>query len=301
MNTGRYRRCLWRAAVSAILLALLATGLAPAGAAHATPVPADASIQATHQMPFPCGQTWSGQTRTGHSPQRAIDLTRGGNTNGSPVVASAAGTVIHRGTLAGTGYGNLVVIRHSDGTATYYAHLSGFTVSLNQSVGQGQQVGNVGSTGNSTGPHLHYEQRTAFQGTAVPIVWNGSQVLYYGTRSYTSNNCAGSTNPYTPTQVCGTGYGVIDSQALGAAGRVYLLWNDGNGNNCVVTLKTSSVGTPTRTIAFLEPQGSTRTTDAGDYGYYAGPVRRFASGTCVRWGGTAGGVSYTSPFEHCGG
>lgn len=280
-------------------LALVAAAVGPASTANADQNgTGGATIQAvSHQMPFPCGQTWSGQTRTNHRPLRSIDLNRT-NDNGDPVVASAAGTVVHRGTMAGTGYGNLVVIRHGDGSASYYAHLSRFTVSLHQSVSQGQQIGNVGSTGGSTGPHLHYEQRTAFRGSAVPVVWNGSTVFYYGTRSYTSRNCG--SNPYTATQVCGSGYSVINSHALGTAGRVYLLYNSGNGNNCVVTLKHANVGTPTFTSAFLEPQGSNRTTDSGNFSYYAGPVKRFARSTCVRWGGSTGGQSYTSPFQHCG-
>lgn len=280
------------------MLAVGAAALVPA-TVNAAPVSVDdVSIQAVaHQMPFPCGQTWSGQTRSTHSPRLAIDLNRTGD-DGDPVVASAAGRVVHRGTMAGTGYGNLVVIRHGDGSASYYAHLGAFSVSLNQNVSRGQQIGRVGSTGGSTGPHLHYEQRTAYRGSVVPIVWNGSRVLYYGTRNYTSNNCGGSSNPYTPRQVCGSGYSVIDSQVLGTAGRVYLLYN--SGTNCVVTIKHTNVGTPTSTSAFLEPQGSSRSTDSGSFRYYAGPVKRSAPGICVRWGGSTGGRSYTSPFEHCG-
>lgn len=296
--TARIRRAVGAAAAAVLVLPLAAapaTGAPSLG--HAAP---ENSVQAvSHQMPFPCGQTWSGQTRTNHSPQRAIDLNRA-NDHGDIVVASAAGTVVHRGTMAGTGYGRLIVIRHADGSASYYAHLSAYLVNLNQYVTQGQPIGRVGNSGNSSGSHLHYEQRTAYRGTVVPIVWNGSQVYYYGTRNYTSRNCGGSSNPYTPTQVCGSGYKVINSHALGDAGRVYLLYNSNNGYNCVVTLKTRNVGTPTQTTAFLEPQGSNRTTDSGNFSYYAGPVKRYAAGTCVRWGGSTGGYSYTSPFQHCG-
>jgi serine/threonine-protein kinase len=83
-------------------------------------------------------------------------------------------------------------------------------------------------------------------------------------------------------------------------GKVYLLYNAGNGYNCTVTLKTTSTGTATAVSTFLEVQGRARTTDSGSYAYYAGPVRAKAAGVCVKWGGSAGGVSYTSPFEHCG-
>ncbi|WP_442933967.1 protein kinase domain-containing protein [Micromonospora sp. CPCC 206171] len=112
------------------------------------------------------------------------------------------------------------------------------------------------------------------------------------------------TNPYTPAQVCGSGYQVIDSASLTAngvrRGRVYLLWNEAAKANCVVTMKVTAVGERTTASAFLEVQGKTRATDSGAFEYYAGPVRAGAGGACVKWGGATGGASYTSGFEHCG-
>jgi sialidase-1 len=99
---------------------------------------------------------------------------------------------------------------------------------------------------------------------------------------------------------CGGGYGVIDSQPLGTAGTVYLSYNASNGQNCVSTMKSAATGTGTATAAFLEVQGSARQTDSGSFSYFAGPVKAAAAGKCVKWGGTAGGQSYTSEFEHCG-
>ncbi|MGN9775535.1 protein kinase domain-containing protein [Micromonospora sp. H33] len=111
-------------------------------------------------------------------------------------------------------------------------------------------------------------------------------------------------NPYTAGEVCGSGYRVIDSATLTAGGarkgRVYLLYHDGTGTNCVVTLKDSAVGTATATSAWLEVQGRARSTDSGSFAYYAGPVRAAAAGVCVKWGGSTGGASYGSGFEHCG-
>ncbi len=74
---------------------------------------------------------------------------------GTTIVAANSGTV----TLAGwnSGYGNCVIIDHGGGRATLYAHMSSYSVSSGQSVSKGQQIGKVGSTGNSTGPHLHFE------------------------------------------------------------------------------------------------------------------------------------------------
>ncbi|MGN6105647.1 MAG: M23 family metallopeptidase, partial [Kofleriaceae bacterium] len=76
---------------------------------------------------------------------------------GTPVSAAAAGTVVHAGP-AGT-YGNLVTVRHADGFETRYAHLSAIDVAVGDPVGPGQEIGKVGSTGYSTGPHLHFEVR----------------------------------------------------------------------------------------------------------------------------------------------
>lgn len=253
-----------------------------------------ASAAPAFQMPFPCGQTWQGQTRTDHSPANAVDFNRTDDT-GDPVLASAAGRVSRVANEGDTSYGRWIEIDHGDGWTSRYAHLSVQRVSVGQQVARGARIGDVGNTGGSTGPHLHYEQRSG--GTAVRITFDGSQIYYWGTRSYTSQNSCGG-NPYTPTEVCGAGYSVIDSAALGTAGRVYLLYS--SGTNCVVTLKTTGVGTASPMSAFLEPQGGTRTTDSGSYAYYAGPVRKSAPSTCVKWGGSIGSNTYASPFEHCG-
>lgn len=74
---------------------------------------------------------------------------------GTPILASAAGTVVMAGW--GGGYGNVVILDHGKGMRTRYAHMSKVGVRNGQKVGQGQLIGRVGSTGLSTGPHLHYE------------------------------------------------------------------------------------------------------------------------------------------------
>ena len=77
---------------------------------------------------------------------------------GTPVSAAKGGTVIVAGFNNG-GYGNLVVIDHGNGFSTAYAHMSSISTSVGAKVSQGQGIGAVGSTGHSTGPHLHFECR----------------------------------------------------------------------------------------------------------------------------------------------
>ncbi|GGY37169.1 peptidase [Streptomyces omiyaensis] len=79
--------------------------------------------------------------------------------SGTTVRAVGAGTVVSAGWSGA--YGNEVVIQHADGNYSQYAHLSSLSVSAGQSVDGGQQIGLSGSTGNSTGPHLHFEIRTS--------------------------------------------------------------------------------------------------------------------------------------------
>lgn len=78
--------------------------------------------------------------------------------NGTPIMASKAGVVVI--SQYGSSYGNYVVISHPDGTRTLYAHMSQRNVSAGDTVRQGQTVGLVGSTGSSTGNHLHFETWT---------------------------------------------------------------------------------------------------------------------------------------------
>lgn len=77
---------------------------------------------------------------------------------GTPIAAAAGGTVSYAGWNS-TGYGNFVLIDHGNGVQTGYAHCSALYVSVGQYVSQGQTIAAVGSTGNSTGPHLHLEVR----------------------------------------------------------------------------------------------------------------------------------------------
>ncbi|WP_329025098.1 LysM peptidoglycan-binding domain-containing M23 family metallopeptidase [Streptomyces sp. NBC_00690] len=96
------------------------------------------------------GAMWSSGYHTG------IDFAA---PTGTTVRSVGPGTVVSAGWSGA--YGNEVVIQHTDGKYSQYAHLSSLSVSSGQSVSGGQQIGAVGSTGNSSGPHLHFEIRTS--------------------------------------------------------------------------------------------------------------------------------------------
>ena len=78
---------------------------------------------------------------------------------GTPILASSDGEVMYAA-WDSTGFGNMVIISHTSDRATLYAHLSDISVVCGRRVRQGELIGHSGSTGNSTGPHLHFEART---------------------------------------------------------------------------------------------------------------------------------------------
>ena len=86
---------------------------------------------------------------------------------GTPVLASADGVVlIAKGSGYNGGYGNYIVINHANGSQTLYGHLSEVSVSVGDTVSQGQKIGRSGNSGKSTGPHLHYlEKNTGARNT----------------------------------------------------------------------------------------------------------------------------------------
>lgn len=83
--------------------------------------------------------------------------------NGTPVKSVSSGTVVKAGPNGagdGSSYGNAIVVKHENGTYSQYAHLSKLNVKAGQQVDSGQKIGLSGSTGNSSGPHLHFEIRS---------------------------------------------------------------------------------------------------------------------------------------------
>ena len=80
------------------------------------------------------------------------------NDAGTPILAADEGEVV-KASWNEDGYGNLIVIRHPSGYETWYGHLSRIGVEKGEQVSRGEQIGRMGSTGYSTGPHLHFEVR----------------------------------------------------------------------------------------------------------------------------------------------
>lgn len=150
----------------------------------ATASPAFAVPLTSFQMPFPCGQTWTGSTRSGHSPStRSIDWNRTDDA-GSAVVAAAPGVVAKADATGRSGYGHHVVVDHQNGESTLYAHLDAVVVAAGQRVDQGAQLGTVGATGNARGAHLHFEEKA---GRSVIAAWFAGAPYKYGVA--TSANC----------------------------------------------------------------------------------------------------------------
>jgi murein DD-endopeptidase MepM/ murein hydrolase activator NlpD len=119
------------------------------GGSHSSATPSAAGLiwPVKGVLTSPYGMRW-GRMHEG------IDI---GAAQGTPIYAAASGTVNYAGWEGG--YGNLTVIDHGNGLATAYGHQSQLAVSSGQTVSRGQVIGYVGSTGHSTGPHLHFEVR----------------------------------------------------------------------------------------------------------------------------------------------
>jgi murein DD-endopeptidase MepM/ murein hydrolase activator NlpD len=119
------------------------------------------NISATGKWLWPAAGTITQYYKPWH---KGLDIA---NHSGGPILAADAGTVIVAGWPDNTGYGNRVVVDHGNGYKTLYAHMSKIAVVAGQTVKRGDKLGDMGSTGRSTGTHLHFEIRTA-KGNADP-------------------------------------------------------------------------------------------------------------------------------------
>jgi hypothetical protein len=176
-----------------LLARLGVTGFAAVVALGGLAAPAQAA-EPNFQVPFPCGQTWTGDnpSSSAHTTPWEIDFNLANGLDlGKPVIASAAGTVEIATYQKTNGYGNLVKIRHgSSGYYSYYAHLKDMAVNIGDTVTQGELIGWVGNTSETNPgikPHLHYEVRTG--GSIIPANFNGVR-FPYPSGTITSRNCA---------------------------------------------------------------------------------------------------------------
>jgi hypothetical protein len=141
------------------------------------------------RAPFPCGETWT-YSHHDQEVRRALDFVdTAGGTNGAPALAAAWGLATQHDEPGGAG--NYIVIDHGGGWTTYYFHLQSFSVADGTFVERGQEVGLVGSTGASSGPHLHFEELRNGEGQDI---WLDGQLLTPYPGSYfqaelTSANC----------------------------------------------------------------------------------------------------------------
>lgn len=140
---------------------------------------------ADFEMPFVCGQRWTGTSRATHSPSAYTIDWNTNNDLGRPALATAPGVVTRAVTLTGS-YGRYVIVDHGGGYTSLYGHLNQIVTTVGAFVDQGELLGYVGTSGNSTAPHLHFEERL-----------NGAYYRPYLHRAYftmgstaTSANCS---------------------------------------------------------------------------------------------------------------
>ncbi|GAB76844.1 Murein DD-endopeptidase MepM and murein hydrolase activator NlpD, contain LysM domain [Austwickia chelonae] len=152
----------------------------------ATPAPATPAVQTPPPAPpkpvVDLSRTWNapvtGATFTsGFGPRwgtfhYGIDLAA---PLGTPLRAMSSGVVTYAGQMSG--YGNIVQIRYWDGTVSYYGHMNSIAVRVGQKVQPGQFVGQLGNTGQSTGPHLHLEIRPGGGAPINPEPWMAARGL----------------------------------------------------------------------------------------------------------------------------
>ncbi|MFJ4468067.1 M23 family metallopeptidase [Streptomyces sp. NPDC089424] len=185
-----------------LVATVAAAGLVPltAGAADAAPPAAPAAY--TGSCP-----TAGTVTQGYHSGHDGVDIA---NNRGTPIYSAGPGTVIVSGTASG--YGQWIRIRHDDGTVTEYGHMYERLVSVNQRVGGGQLIARMGSEGQSTGPHLHFEAHSSTSSTR-----GSDPVAYLAARGVSLPCTPGSGTPGTNFTTWGTSVRVRADARLNAA------------------------------------------------------------------------------------
>ncbi|MER5705050.1 M23 family metallopeptidase [Micromonospora sp. NPDC002296] len=188
-------------------LVLGAVGAVVAVAAVVVPLLLPPGPRPSFQLPVACGETWQLGTYPGHDDYDVDLFPTEGEAWGRPVLASDAGTVTEAGINGslggrtpddpdgprGRGGGYWVKIDHGGKWETQYLHLlEPPLVRVGQRVARGEQIGRVGSTGNSGAPHLHYEQHRGWQKVEAHFDGSPSGITHDDTEytvTRTSNNC----------------------------------------------------------------------------------------------------------------
>ena len=139
--------------LSFLLLSTMLVGLVPLTSINAFAAddliwPVDSSYYITCMYYYKTG----GKHSTKYDYRNGMDIAGGGN-----ILAVESGTVEVATNLGSTSFGKYVIIKHNSGYRSLYAHLASYNVSVGQTVTKGQKIGVMGTTGNSSGVHLHFE------------------------------------------------------------------------------------------------------------------------------------------------
>lgn len=188
--------------IGLLVAAVTAAGLVPlaAGQAAAAPPAKAAGYAGSCPAAGTVTQGW-------HSGHDGVDIANG---RGTPIHSAGPGTVIVSGTASG--YGQWIRIKHDDGTVTEYGHMYERLVSVNQRVSSGQLIARMGSEGQSTGPHLHFEAHSSTASTR-----GMDPVAYLAERGVGLPCTPGSGTPGTNFTTWGTSVRVRADARLGAA------------------------------------------------------------------------------------
>jgi hypothetical protein len=236
MNRGTFTMLLKRRGTLLTgLLATLALALTAAPAQSATAADEPGTLaKPAFLAPFECESVWTYSTYPDHG--NVLDFVKAGGapSAGAPVLASAPGTATRHNQPGGGG--QYIRINHGDGWTTEYMHLDTYGVEDGAQVAQGTVIGTVGSTGNTTGPHLHYEQE--LNGVHQDIELEGKVLTPYPPEYEqefitSTNGCDGDPDPEPPVQ---------KDTALAYDGPTTV--SNGSPATLSATLKEKAAGTP---------------------------------------------------------
>ncbi|MET7879952.1 M23 family metallopeptidase [Micromonospora sp. DT68] len=236
-------------------LALAGTGVAALDVADPSAAHA-AGVRPNFQLPFACDDVWRMSTYPGHDDYDIDMFATSGSTAGRPILASAAGTVAYAGYDSGAG--NYVKLDHGGGWESLYLHMvSTPVVRTGQQVDQGQLLGKVGTTGNSSGEHLHHEQRR--DGNKVESHFNGAP-------SGITTDGSPSGEPKSPeVRAVSANCGNVSVYGALADGRLtYSAIESGTGRRLKTVVSEATLGFTPKTMATVNFNTILLTSTSGD-------------------------------------